>query len=164
MKSPSAFALILALLLPIPLAAAATEWSVWDTYQPLASNGPAPPARNMNVLPTWTMGRQWLPDLSDQRGRLWYIGDMHGKASACINSGDPSFSVTDLNELQGLWAQNSRGLTDEQIWPVYYGLMHRGQGGGTPISNASCAWAKAWFLEDAIRLDVAAAGVPATTP
>lgn len=152
MKSPSVFALILALLLPIPAAAEAAEWSVWDTYQPLASSGPAPSARNMNVLPTWTMGRQWLRDLSDQKGRLWYIGDMRRKASACINSGDTSFSVADLNDLQRLWTRNTRGLTDEQIWPVYYGLMHRGQGGGTPISNASCAWAKAWLLEDAARL------------
>ena len=158
------FTLIVALFLTITATASAAGWSVWDTYQPQSFTGPAPPTRNMNVLPTWTMGRQWLPDLSDQKGRLWYIGDMHGTASVCIRRGDPSFSVTDLNELQRLWEQNSRGLTDEQIWPVYYGLMHRGQGGGTPISNASCAWAKAWLLEDAPRLSVAAGGVPNPTP
>jgi hypothetical protein len=133
-------------------------------YEPHGITDPAPPARNVDVLPTWTMGRQWLPDLSDQKGRLWYIGDMHGTARACINSGDPSFTVTDLDELQRLWEQNSRGLTDEQIWPVYYGLMHRSQGGGTSISNASCALARAWLVEDTPHLYAAPGGTPTPTP
>lgn len=117
----------------------------------------------MNILPVWMMGRQWLPDLSDQKGRLRYIGDMYGTASACIKRGDPDFSVADLNELERLWTLNTRELTNGQIWPVYYGFVHRNQGGGTPISNASCLWAKAWFVEDAPRLGTADTA-PTPTP
>ena len=166
MKSPMLlFVLVLALLVgPITATTSAGGWSVWDTYEPQASAGPTPPSRNMNLRPSWTIGRQWLPNLSELKGRLRYVGDMHGKASACVNRGDPSFSVADLSEFRRLWALNSRGLTDEQIWPVYCGLMHRGQGGGTAISNASCAEAKNWLTEDAHRLDVVAGSSPAPTP
>lgn len=163
MKLPRLLALMLVLLV-VPITSTAAGWSVWDTYQPQASTSPTPPARNTSRFPAWTMGRQWLPDLSDQKGRLQYIGDMSGTVSACIERGDPSFSVADLNELQRLWALNANGLTDEQIWPVYYGLMHRHQGDGTPISNASCAWAKAWLIEDAPRLDAAVGTAPIPTP
>lgn len=166
MKSPMLFfAFVLALLVgPIAATTSAAGWSVWDTYKPQAPTGPTPLSRNMNLLPSWTIGRQWLPNLSEPKGRLRYVGDMHGKASACVKRGDPSFSVADLSELQRLWGVNSRGLTDEQIWPFYYALMHRNQGGGTAISNASCAEAKNWLTEDAHRLDVVAVSSPAPTP
>jgi hypothetical protein len=157
--------LILSLFfLPIAVPASAADWSVWDSHQPHAFTDATPPKRNTNVLPTWTMGRQWLPNLSSQKGRLRYIGDMSVTAGACIEGGDPSFTAVDLNELQRLWTQNSRGLTDEQIWPVYYGLMHRYEGGGTPISNASCRWAKAWLIEDARRLEVPEGTATALAP
>lgn len=147
---------LLVLIVPISEIALGAEWSVWDGFTASESTAVAvpspPPVKGLELPMLLPLGRRWLPDLAEQTGRLQYIGQMHWAADGCMRRGDQSFASADLNELQRLWEANTEGLSYEEIWPVRYGLMHHNAGGGTAISNASCADAKAWLLQDRPRL------------
>lgn len=149
---------LLVLVVPVSTIASGAEWSVWDGLAPSSSvavNGGELP------LPVSPGGRP-LPDLAEQTGRLRYIGEMYWAAEACLARNDQSFGAADLSELKRLWEANVAGLSREALWPVRYRLMHHRQGGGTAVSNAGCAEAKAWLLRDRPGLMPAAAA--ASTP
>jgi len=143
---------LLVLVVPIVEIASGAEWSVWDGFSPSASrvvSSPGlPPVKGLELPLLLPLGRGWLPDLAEQTGRLSYIGEMHWAAEVCFARGDLGFTEADLNELERLWEVNAKGLSHEDAWPVRYGVMHHRYGGGTAISNASCADAKAWLLQD----------------
>lgn len=84
---------------------------------------------------------------------------MHWAVEVCLAKNDQHFARSDLNELERLWEANAKGLSYQELWRVRYEVMHHRQGGGSAISNASCADAKAWLLQD--RSDLMPAAGPA---
>lgn len=72
---------------------------------------------------------------------------MYAKAEWCVATNDPNFVEANLKELERLWKMNSEGLSDEVIWPIYYGVMHWAQGDSV-LSVASCLDARSWLAED----------------
>ncbi|WP_439603452.1 hypothetical protein [Devosia sp.] len=149
---------LLVLVVPVSTIASGAEWSVWDGLAPSSPavvNGRGAP---QSVAP----GTRRLPDLAEQTGRLQYIGEMYWVAEACLARDVQNFAAADLNELKRFWEANVAGLSREALWPVRYGLMHHRQGGGTAVSNAGCAEAKAWLLRDRSDLvpEAGAAFVP----
>jgi len=151
---------LLVLVIPVSEIASGAEWSVWDGFAPsesgVAYSPSPPPVKGLNLPLLVPLGRRWLPDLAEREGRLRYIGEMHWAAEVCLARGDLSFTEADLDELDRLWKANAEALSPEDIWPVRYGVMHHRQNGGTATSNASCAVAKAWLLQDRASLTPAA--------
>jgi hypothetical protein len=151
-KARSLLLVLLLLVAPACEFASGAEWSVWDRFTPSASTAVsppgAPPIKGLELPLSLPLGRGWVPDLAQPAGRLQYIGQMHWAAELCLERNDQHFAETDLNELERLWEANATGLSSEELWRVHYGVMHHRQGGGSAISNASCADAKAWLLQD----------------
>lgn len=123
-------------------------WNVWSGYGPPYP----PPVEGLRLPEHPRFDRAYLPRLTEQTGRLRYIGEMYVRVEECISAGETGLNAADLANLDDLWQQNLVGLPPEELWQVHYGLMHQRYGGGTAISNASCSLAQAWLKNDLLHL------------